>query len=397
MISLKSLIATAVVSAATLTYAQDSPVQGYHNRGSTFTTNWNIPSSGSDVYLQIQGPTSAGWAATGIGSAMKGALIFIIYQDGSGNVTVSPRLGKGEFEPKYESTINFELLDGSGVSGGLMTANIKCSNCRSWAGGSLDVTSKSQNFIWAIGDQKVTSKSQTQSLDQHVQNGFYGLDLTKATGGDLQNPFVSLSLANGTTSGTAAPGATGSSSSSGSDNNIAADKVLIAHGVIMGVVFVLCFPFGAALIRLLNNRIPNAFALHRGVQILNFILAVVGAGLGVWRSEMTESHYETFHQYFGSIIIILLLLQAPLGQLHHGKYLKTQKRSVWSYAHIWLGRSTIIAGIVNGGVGLSLDETHPPKGAVIVYSIVAGIVGLGYLLFYFRKERKGEVGGYSSS
>jgi len=57
----------------------------------------------------------------------------------------------------------------------------------------------------------------------------------------------------------------------------------------MGVVFILCFPFGAALIRLLNNRIPNAFALHRGVQILNFILAVVGMGMGIWRSELSES------------------------------------------------------------------------------------------------------------
>lgn len=54
----------------------------------------------------------------------------------------------------------------------------------------------------------------------------------------------------------------------------------------MGVTFVLFFPFGAALIRLLNNRIPNAFALHRGVQILNLILAFVGMGMGIWRSRI---------------------------------------------------------------------------------------------------------------
>ena len=60
-------------------------------------------------------------------------------------------------------------------------------------------------------------------------------------------------------------------------------------GVIMGVTFVLLFPFGAALIRLLNNRIPNAFALHRGVQSLNFLLAVTGMALGIYRSELSES------------------------------------------------------------------------------------------------------------
>ena len=63
----------------------------------------------------------------------------------------------------------------------------------------------------------------------------------------------------------------------------------------MGVVFTLFFPFGAALIRLLNNRIPNAFALHRGVQILNFMLAVVGMGMGIWLSKLSESVRTSSH------------------------------------------------------------------------------------------------------
>lgn len=71
----------------------------------------------------------------------------------------------------------------------------------------------------------------------------------------------------------------------------------------MGVTFVLLFPFGAALIRLLNTRIPNAFALHRGLQILNLILALVGLGMGVWRSDITGTvrkfpHYFTCTPYY---------------------------------------------------------------------------------------------------
>lgn len=54
----------------------------------------------------------------------------------------------------------------------------------------------------------------------------------------------------------------------------------------MAVTFVLLFPFGAALIRLLNNRIPNAFALHRGVQILNLILSIIGLAMGVWSCDI---------------------------------------------------------------------------------------------------------------
>lgn len=157
---------------------------------------------------------------------------------------------RGEFEPKYESTIQFELLGGSRVQDGLMTGNIKCSfpslppfssflyscanipkgsNCRSWDGGSLDVNSTSQNFIWAVGNQKVTSNSPSQSLNKHAKNGFYGLDLTQATGGGSQNPFASLNS-------TSATSGSGSSSSKSTGSPLSkADKVLIAHGMIFSL------------------------------------------------------------------------------------------------------------------------------------------------------------------
>ncbi len=58
---------------------------------------------------------------------MSGSDIFIIYTDASGtNVTVSPRLGTGDSEPKFNSDAKITLLDGTGVSGGNMVANFKC-------------------------------------------------------------------------------------------------------------------------------------------------------------------------------------------------------------------------------------------------------------------------------
>lgn len=85
----------------------------------------------------------------------------------------------------------------------------------------------------------------------------------------------------------------------------------------MGVTFVLLFPFGAALIRLLNTRIPNAFALHRGLQILNLILAFVGLGMGVWRSDITGTVRKSLYcftpyylpkaiQIFSSLVLRIL-------------------------------------------------------------------------------------------
>ena len=58
---------------------------------------------------------------------MEGANIFIVYADSSGtNVTLSPRLGKGEVQPLLNSAAQVYLLDGSGIANGSMTANVRC-------------------------------------------------------------------------------------------------------------------------------------------------------------------------------------------------------------------------------------------------------------------------------
>lgn len=92
----------------------------------------NIPdttaSSGNgDIYFQITAPTSYTWVALGQGSQMAGANIFVLYTDASGtNVTLSPRLGTGHVQPKYNSNAQVSLLEGTTVSNGIMTANVRC-------------------------------------------------------------------------------------------------------------------------------------------------------------------------------------------------------------------------------------------------------------------------------
>lgn len=60
---------------------------------------------------------------------MEKSNIFIIYADASGsNVTLSPRLGNGPFEPDYnpDAHAQVSLVEGSGIANGLMTANVRC-------------------------------------------------------------------------------------------------------------------------------------------------------------------------------------------------------------------------------------------------------------------------------
>ena len=93
----------------------------------------NVPektaSSGKgDIFFQIQGPSSKQWLSLGQGKrGMSGANIFVIYADSTGsNVTLSPRLGRGNFQPSADTAAQVSLLDGSGIADGKMTANIRC-------------------------------------------------------------------------------------------------------------------------------------------------------------------------------------------------------------------------------------------------------------------------------
>lgn len=58
---------------------------------------------------------------------MSGSNMFVIYTSADGNnVTLSPRSASGHNMPTLNSNTQVELLEGSGVSNGVMTANVKC-------------------------------------------------------------------------------------------------------------------------------------------------------------------------------------------------------------------------------------------------------------------------------
>jgi hypothetical protein len=77
--------------------------------------------------------------------------------------------------------------------------------------------------------------------------------------------------------------------------------------------------------------------------------------------------------------------------VHHRRFVKVHARTSVSYIHIWYGRSLLVLAFVNGGLGLQLArDTVAGK---IVYSVVAGLVGLGYLgtIIYTHYTRQREA------
>ncbi|KAG8164640.1 hypothetical protein KVR01_004915 [Diaporthe batatas] len=330
-------------------------------------------SSGSgNIYFQISAPTSYQWVALGSGSQMRGANIFIMYQDGNGNVTVSPRSGTGHQEPEYDAATasQITLLEGSGVSGDKMVANVQCANCQSWSGGSLNVASSSSSWIgaWKQGDS-LQSTSASQSISQHDDHAQFSLDLSQASIESDSNPFVGAAA----TAPAPSSGSSGSSgsSSSGSTSVRPSQTVIYAHGLGMAIVFAILYPLGSAVMPLFGK-----WYIHSAWQMLSWLLMWAFFGLGIYGARQRNMLFENTHVKLGTVVVCVLVIQPGLGFIHHSQFAKTGSRGMFSHAHIWWGRIWLILGVINGGLGLQLSGAS--NGLIIAYSVIAAIMYLVY-------------------
>jgi hypothetical protein len=63
------------------------------------------------------------------------------------------------------------------------------------------------------------------------------------------------------------------------------NQVKIAHAVLGILAWVIFFPLGAILVRLL--RPPYAVRVHGTIQIFAYSLLIAGAGMGIWMARWT--------------------------------------------------------------------------------------------------------------
>ncbi|QDS73760.1 hypothetical protein FKW77_005149 [Venturia effusa] len=441
------------IAATLLGLASSACAQSVSTQESGITYAVSVPdttaSSGSgDIYIQISGPSSNSWIGFGQGSQMSGAKMFIIYANAAGtNVTLSPRTGSGHSQPSFDSSAQVTLLEGSGISNGVMTANIKCSDC-------TGLTSSSSSWIYgARSGSALSTDSQSASISQHSNNyGTMTLDMTQARNSANTNPFVTSSGAatgGGATDGcaqvaaesgssTTNGGATATSSGSsngfpfgggsftgyptgrfgsrpsggndkrqvatpsacvggGSNTNSGASslrqtgwanadtrtRILMSHGIIAGLAFVVLFPLGAIAIRLFS--FPGLVAFHAACQTVGYLFWVVGFGLGVYIAN-NLNYINQPHAVIGIVLFILAFFQPILGALHHSNYKKFQTRTAVSHGHIWIGRILITLGIINGGLGLKLadNSTYGP----IVYAVFAAVAWATYVVAIVIGERR---------
>jgi hypothetical protein len=325
------------------------------------------------IFFQLKSTTQLQWFAFGQGSVMQGANIFIVYASSDGNnVTVSPRLGVEHVMPLYNPKAQLSLLNNSGISNGVITANIRCDSCITWPGGSEDVSSSSSPWVWAVKyGSPLNTNSLTASITIHDLEGIEAIDLQKATGGTSDNPFtVSNSMNTSSSSHTISTVNTG-----------AVESRRKAHAIIMILVFVIFFPSFALMTRIIPSS--KIVYFHASFQLFTLALAIAGFGIGISMAR-SLNFIGMYHPIIGMVTVpSLILFQPAMGLIQHRYFRKTGGKGVFSYLHRWFGRCFIVLGIINAGLGFRLTGIGlpiAPVGAVIAYAVVAGIVGIVYAL-----------------
>lgn len=387
-----------------------------------------------DVFFQITAPTSYSWAALGPGHSISeaDALVVSITADGK-DVTLSPRLGaNGEVEEEEDE--QWVLLEGSGVSEGMMTANVRCSGCSTPKGGSVDVTASSGRWAYAVGtgaplrdtNDKGFMRIQQRSLSH---SNSFEWDLIAARGGSEVHPFAAReqmhkrAAAPDTTSTTTSTTATSSTTSAtgpvsctpdassadgppdgppwehhgpnkrdvacpyGSSpvngtlaaNEFAFDpsafnRVRAIHGTLAGLAFVGLFPIGGILIRL--GSFTNLVWIHAGLQLLAYAIYVVAFAMGIWLMRTLQPANHA-HPLIGSLIFLIFLSQPLTGWLHHRFFVRAGRRGKASVFHLVIGRAAVIIGILNGGMGLHMAQVS--LGAGVAYGVVAALMLMAYI------------------
>ncbi|QSZ29022.1 hypothetical protein DSL72_003532 [Monilinia vaccinii-corymbosi] len=362
-----------------------------------------------NIYFQLSASDTYQWVALGIGRTMAGAYIFIIYSDGNGNVTLSARDGgPGHVEPMLDGELasKVQLLVGSGVTGGVMKANVLCTKCPLT---STTTTSSPWIAAWNKGSP-IDSTSNSYTINQHDDDSYrqFTYDLTAAAISSDQNPFLSPTAGTSVSesnlpSATASQPSSSSSYSTGNGGGEGSEEYRtsastikaynIAHGTIMGITMVILFPLGA-----ISMVLFGKWWIHAAFQIFSLVMLVIGFGLGVKLAMFKDYLFKypaKTHTSFGLALFILFFIQPILGLLHHLAYQRQHARGVVGYVHIWYGRVLLILGIINGGLGLQLAGNT--KGGEIAYGLIAGLVALAYLTMVVSKSLGKCVGSQASS
>lgn len=328
------------------------------------------------IYFQMNSTRSVEWFALGQGAAMHGSNMFVVYTSGD-NITISPRAGTGHYEPLYDKHAQVSLINGSGVHEGVITANVRCDSCSVSGGAMVDLTNVFSPWIWAVKyGAPLNTKSVTARIAEHDVFGTFFVNFTEAIGPDSDDPFINLDKTSITRAFREV------------FDHDRFDRMRTAHAVLMTVAFVLLFPLSALALHILPSTVVR---IHAILQLFTLAVTVAGFGLGVAMAK--DVHLLKHHHAIIGMVVVacLILFQPGMGLLQHRYFRKTGDKGPFAYLHRWLGRIMIILGVVNVGLGFEITgigSSDVPKGAVIAYGTVAGVIAIWYMVIVMLTGRR---------
>jgi hypothetical protein len=149
------------------------------------------------------------------------------------------------------------------------------------------------------------------------------------------------------------------------------NRMFKAHGIVMGIAFVLLLPIGAIIVRIFS--FPGLVWVHAGTQVTAYMMAIAGLGMGIWNAQQRD-YLKQQHPIIGMIVVAGLFFQPFLGLGHHYSYKRSLPLpNIFTYLHIWWGRALITLAMVNGGLGLQL-AVNASMTQIKAYGAVAGIM-----------------------
>lgn len=397
------------------------------------STSFNTVTLQHDLHiaLSVRRSSALGWTAIGTGASMAGALMAIVYGDPSSGAdpVVSIRTTNGHHEPQLLTTTTggahititsakwhplpaapnqttpqaLPRHEDSSPAPPLPTGppthtaliSLTCHSCALFPGSSISpVKSHSQPMIWAWNDrQAFDAYPDDARLEMHHHGrgsggfGKFYVDMARAVldGDGVAPPAAGeLPLEGGEGGGLLL--LVGASESPigvvGWFMAMWENPLARVHGFVMGLAFVVMFPFGVVLIRL-RGKSGVPFRRHWVVQAVATVLAWTGAVLGI---VMSGGRWpRTVHQWLGVVIVLGLAVQAVLGWRHHVRFVMIRKRSWVSYGHIWLGRVAVVAGWANVLLGMLLAGRS--RVGVMLIGGLAVVEAVCLCFFVWRAQR----------
>lgn len=162
---------------------------------------------------------------------------------------------------------------------------------------------------------------------------------------------------------------------------------LYLHAAFMAIAWGGLLPWGALMANRLRfyGKAGTWYKLHRNVQILGWVLQLVGFAMGVWHCQKNSLHLANAHAWVGLVVVGLGTLQ-PTAVFRPKKPEEGQPkglgRKLWEWSHKGVGWVCILVGVVNIALGAVVAYVDKNFAAGILAMPALGGVGvLSALIF----------------